>query len=574
MRQIFAIARLTVRESFRKKILVILIIAGLIVVGTSIFLPSVDAPSRLKVLQSVCLSFSTFFALILSVFLSAVSIPEDIQARRVMVVLAKPVGRWQYFVGKIVGFAVIVFCFIACLTAVALVYIHIAVLLIGEEAGNLSASSVSLPERIIYTGPLSIRVEDAGHADFTLVWDARNAVMWELWNVVGLGKEGLYDAEVRLRYDNPDGTEENEIELEIVNPDTNDKVRVGTYTRTGSAVTFKIPAAQVNPYGIVHVIVKFLRPYERFYPRLSDMAVFTPGLLGGRRRNQALVMHVNARGEVDVGRGERINFSMIGGGVRVARLEFTGLPSGGAPLTARYKLGITNAQRISAFDSGDVGFAISNPQTGHVSRISVFAYNERADTFEVPLKCVSSDGRLLLDVVPLDQDCDVTIRDDSIKVVVGERSFLLNYLKSNVMTFMQCFLIIVVGVTCSTFLSANVSVFLSYFIFFASSISGWLEELVRFLVRSKSMALLPQCPHAHGAALYQKFPVLAEISEAVIRFMMWVFPDFRKFDAAAWVVKGIDVSSRFILDGFLTMLFYVLVATTLGLLVMRFREFQ
>jgi len=109
MQQILIIAKQTFRESVRNKILIIFIILSLIAICCTFFMPAVGGVSeKLKVVESMCLRFITFFGMLAAILLSASSIPADIEGKLLWTVITKPISRANLIFGKITGFIYII----------------------------------------------------------------------------------------------------------------------------------------------------------------------------------------------------------------------------------------------------------------------------------------------------------------------------------------------------------------------------------------------------------------------------------------------------------------------------------
>jgi ABC-type transport system involved in multi-copper enzyme maturation permease subunit len=105
-RRVWALARLAVQESIRRRVWVALIAFGVILTFAGWFLdPTSPAPGPLYL--SFVLSWTTYLILILALFMSSFSLPADIKNRTITTVVTKPVRSSEIVLGRIVGFTVI-----------------------------------------------------------------------------------------------------------------------------------------------------------------------------------------------------------------------------------------------------------------------------------------------------------------------------------------------------------------------------------------------------------------------------------------------------------------------------------
>jgi len=95
----------TLRQCQRRKVLfVLLLFVATVFVGLRL-MPSYDPARRLGMLIVLCLYATSFFGVIVAIFLSATVLPEDRERKTITTVLTKPVGRFNYLLGRILGFA-------------------------------------------------------------------------------------------------------------------------------------------------------------------------------------------------------------------------------------------------------------------------------------------------------------------------------------------------------------------------------------------------------------------------------------------------------------------------------------
>jgi len=99
----FAIGRATLLEAIRRKdIYVMLILSGIIIVVTGIF-NAFGVPELQKFMIDVSLTIINIFTIIIAVLVSARQLPYELEHRTLYPMLAKPVGRFQFLMGKFTG---------------------------------------------------------------------------------------------------------------------------------------------------------------------------------------------------------------------------------------------------------------------------------------------------------------------------------------------------------------------------------------------------------------------------------------------------------------------------------------
>jgi ABC-type transport system involved in multi-copper enzyme maturation permease subunit len=101
--KVWAVAANTFREAIRDKILYNLVFFALLVMGVSVILGKMTLGERLKIIQDVSLAAMSVFGLLIAIFIGIGLVHKEIQRRTIAVILAKPVPRWQFVVGKFAG---------------------------------------------------------------------------------------------------------------------------------------------------------------------------------------------------------------------------------------------------------------------------------------------------------------------------------------------------------------------------------------------------------------------------------------------------------------------------------------
>lgn len=110
--RVWSLARNTFTELVRSKVFYIVAVFGLIVLGASSFLTPLTFEQELKVLKDIALGSMGIFTTLLAIAATAMLIPNDVEDRTLYTILAKPVTRLEYLLGKLGG----VFLLIGALT--------------------------------------------------------------------------------------------------------------------------------------------------------------------------------------------------------------------------------------------------------------------------------------------------------------------------------------------------------------------------------------------------------------------------------------------------------------------------
>src|SRR5213082_2698367 len=101
--RILAITSNTLTELTRLKIFYVLLVFGLLLIGSSIFMAQFSFQQEFQILKDVSLGAISLFTSLLAIVATARLLPQDIEDRTLYTILAKPVPRFEYVLGRITG---------------------------------------------------------------------------------------------------------------------------------------------------------------------------------------------------------------------------------------------------------------------------------------------------------------------------------------------------------------------------------------------------------------------------------------------------------------------------------------
>jgi ABC-type transport system involved in multi-copper enzyme maturation permease subunit len=105
-RRVFALAKLAVKEAFRRKVLVAFGLFALLLLFAGWFLDPENAEPA-KLYLSFVMSSTLYLVLLLSIFLSTMSLPADFKSKTIYTVVTKPVHPGEIVLGRILGFSAV-----------------------------------------------------------------------------------------------------------------------------------------------------------------------------------------------------------------------------------------------------------------------------------------------------------------------------------------------------------------------------------------------------------------------------------------------------------------------------------
>lgn len=103
MSAILSIARTTVGEAIRRRVLLVIVLIGLSLVVITPGLGILQARSARAATTALTLGIIQMTAGLIAVVLTVYMIPNEIERRTIYTILCKPVQRWQFLIGKYLG---------------------------------------------------------------------------------------------------------------------------------------------------------------------------------------------------------------------------------------------------------------------------------------------------------------------------------------------------------------------------------------------------------------------------------------------------------------------------------------
>lgn len=132
--RIFTIATNVFREVVRDRILYIIGFYALILAAAIRILPEIAAATEDKIFLDFGLAAMSLLGLIVAVFIGTGLVNKEIEKRTVLVLIAKPISRLEFIIGKHLGLSAVLALLIAAMTI-----IYIALLQFGNISYDLGS---------------------------------------------------------------------------------------------------------------------------------------------------------------------------------------------------------------------------------------------------------------------------------------------------------------------------------------------------------------------------------------------------------------------------------------------------
>ena len=103
MRAIGHIALNVFRESVRDRVLYNLVLFAVLLIGSSYLLTHLTAGQDIKIIKDLGLAATSLFGLFIAVFIGIGLVSKEVERRSIYALLAKPISRTQFVIGKYAG---------------------------------------------------------------------------------------------------------------------------------------------------------------------------------------------------------------------------------------------------------------------------------------------------------------------------------------------------------------------------------------------------------------------------------------------------------------------------------------
>lgn len=130
--RVVAIGRNTFTELVRQKVFYFMLLFALIMIGSSSFLAKISFQGEFQMLKDVALGAMSVFLSLLAILATAMLLPRDLEDRTIFTILSKPVPRFEYLLGKLLGVI-----FMLTLSTLLMGGLFLAVLLMREQVALL-----------------------------------------------------------------------------------------------------------------------------------------------------------------------------------------------------------------------------------------------------------------------------------------------------------------------------------------------------------------------------------------------------------------------------------------------------
>ena len=144
--RIAAITANTFTELTRQKTFYVVLIFALLLIGNSVFLAQWTFQQEFQVLKDIALGSMSIFTSLLAVVATARLLPQDLEDRTIYTILAKPVPRFEYLLGKLAGVLLLLALSVIIMSALFFIVLNIREQIVLRE--TMRQMSAAPPEQM------------------------------------------------------------------------------------------------------------------------------------------------------------------------------------------------------------------------------------------------------------------------------------------------------------------------------------------------------------------------------------------------------------------------------------------
>lgn len=531
-KRIWALARLAIKESFRRRALVALVVYFLILLFAGWFIKT-GYQEPAKLLFSFVLTATTYLVLLIALLVSAFSLPNDFKSKTIYTVVTKPVRAGDIVLGRILGFTIVGTFLLAIMSVCGYVFVVRTL----DHSHQIEADSL---ENI---------VDANGNA---------------------IGKRGRTTFDDFHRHDVELGADGKGTALSF----HSHQHAVSRTGDTGETYVVSGPVgfqrARVPQYGQL-----------RFQDRRGvDVA-----------RGISVGNEWTYRSFIEGGSQAAAIWTFD----NISRSSLYTDPDDGKqylPLELIVRVFRTYKGNIEQGIQGSI--RLRNPDTQVQSNEDIFTAKDASiNVFNIPLKLysgqeqidlfddlVGEDGRIEVVVQCLDSSQYYGFAQPDCYVRLPDASPLVNYAKAQVGIWVQMVLVIAIGVACSTALNGPVAmlftvsfILLGFFRDFFVNVAigeqyggGPVESLVRLVTQKNLITALED---SFGTRLMH---AVDWVLETAMLSLAQVLPDFRSFSTVDYVSYGFDIPANQLAQDLTVTAAYVAGLFVIGYFFLRTRE--
>lgn len=156
--RIWTLATHTMTQLLRMRILVFLAVFSVIAVAAGFAFPAMSPEQQLKLLKDVAFGTLQIFSIVVAISATALLLPRDLEDRTLYTILSKPVPRYEYLIGKLLGVILLIGCGLLIMDLIfsAVVWLKQS-LIVSQQIAALEREQAATEENVAFIRDLNAR---------------------------------------------------------------------------------------------------------------------------------------------------------------------------------------------------------------------------------------------------------------------------------------------------------------------------------------------------------------------------------------------------------------------------------
>jgi len=319
------------------------------------------------------------------------------------------------------------------------------------------------------------------------------------------------------------------------------------------------------------------------------VALFSPDAQGALEVNQRIkpnqfyfhqsVSSASLNGLYDTSeKGRELEVTLEGDGDNFAAYEFNNLLDYGFSDKVKAEINLKIGEGLGKVSS-TILIKIVNYTTKEESVQKLDVTYRRSEVIQFDRKLINNVGDVRIFLRRVNPESYIKIGPESVILLSPQNNFEWNFIKAFGMVFLQIVLVLVFCVTCSSFLSGAVNIFLNMFLYFCGSGMKFLQDSLVTMkqamldqIKNDNLADMASQIHKHsdsGMPLW-----LMQLSDGILSNVLRIIPDFSRFDVWDNLLKGyaINISEYTYLIEYVFI--YMVVMLVVGMIAFRLRDIK
>jgi len=257
-----------------------------------------------------------------------------------------------------------------------------------------------------------------------------------------------------------------------------------------------------------------------------------------------------------------------------AAFKFENLPISDFPTDkVRCRINFLFSSRLGMKEEGSFRVVFTNPDGVRKEYTVSDAETDRPYILEMDPILLTKEGKLTATVERTDEHTYVGVDPKRLVLLGKTRSFLLNFARATAVTIAGVMAVVAVAILASTFLSASVSVLLTFFIYFCGNLVDLIRVVAQILRRPGGPLLgLYEPKFIEVSQAQRASSLINNIARRILEGLARILPDFRLFSKESELLQNLLIARADFAWTLSYALLIVSVSVLLGYCIFRFRE--